>query len=71
MTQAEALQEARRKCRKWGARFQHQAIAYVKTTSPYFVVGFIGNRCGEGDSWESAFADADRKQRTCEAKTSG
>ena len=59
MTREEAMQEARRRWGKWG---------WILRRASFFQVGTLNgaNRqlcIGYGDSWEAAFADADRKEK--------
>ena len=56
MTRAEALAEVKR---RWG---QH-ATAFLEVQTGKFVVGGPPDWYGEGDSWEAAFADADRRAK--------
>jgi hypothetical protein len=65
MTDNEALAEARR---RWGdtAKVRHDTGPARRGSRPYAVgVRKIGAFfiCGEGDSWEEAFQDADRRPR--------
>lgn len=64
MTKREALAEARR---RWGRS------AYTVSTNPVLAqrfgvrasyhVGFVGMERGTGNTWEAAFADADRREK--------
>lgn len=69
MTRAQALQEARR---RWGSD-GHAAVARYAHLRPTYHVGrkatrtgfarYRKNTLGRGDSWEAAFADADRREK--------
>ena len=72
MTQAEALQEARKRWgmngQAWRKNRRSSPKNLIHGTTRYFVSGFaradIGDRkYGSGESWESAFADADRREK--------
>lgn len=68
MTQAEALQEARR---RWGASVNLQFASSFIDSSLVRVInlqkrwkeGFGQKSVGWGDSWEAAFADAERREK--------
>jgi len=65
MTQTEALQEARR---RWGVNVFVQAVdmtTALKTTWHYYILERtpgLTTSIGSGNSWEAAFADADRRE---------
>jgi hypothetical protein len=62
MTQPEALQEARR---RWGkdarVKRKNRCADFRRDKTEYRVYGTDFMSTGKGDSWEAAFADADRK----------
>jgi hypothetical protein len=66
MSDAEALQEARR---RWGdeAYVRHRTSNPLLPSRPAYAVGRQDGNLfdvrGQGDSWEEAFADADTKGR--------
>jgi len=67
MTKSQALAEARR---RWGSRAYAKEQPYI---TPSFYVGVPSGRrivnlqfpspCGAGDTWEAAFADAERREK--------
>jgi hypothetical protein len=61
MTREEALQEARR---RWGPRAIVRDMKRYPELGPRFNVFRTGEQVGpegEGETWEEAFADADRR----------
>lgn len=58
MTQQEALQEAQR---RWGKDAEVCRYFYLPFSHAVYAVGHVEK--GTGDTWEAAFADADRKEK--------
>jgi hypothetical protein len=64
VTQSEALQEARRRWGDFGfARIAPYVYRPRKALPPYSVGRADKAVYGAGDSWEAAFADADRREK--------
>ena len=62
MTSEDALQEARRRWGDYAFAIEVFEDYEVGKTSPPPIKDMVISTYGRGDSWEAAFADADRKE---------